>query len=196
MPVPTLDQLRKMPMADIKKDAKLGGALMRYMKGKHCEENFLFYFAKGDPMALYDRFIKSGAPMEVNLDSKLTKAAAQIASAGDAKMMQKVIDQGKKKADAMIRSDTMPGFLKSKEFKEYAEPIMRADAEKSVQSNVNKACKVLGISDKKLLSDAMVEMKLGNKKTAEKLLADLAKKEKIKDKAKDMIKTLEKAGVC
>jgi len=47
----------------------------------------------------------------------------------------------------------------------------------------------------KKLTRAMEEAAMGNKKEAEKLLAELAKSEKLSAKAADIMKALEKSGL-
>jgi hypothetical protein len=79
------------------------------------------------------------------------------------------------------------GFVASPEFKDYLK--------KEKMGDPTKAAKLLGIKDVKKLTRAMEEAAMGNKKEAEKLLAELAKSEKLAGKAADMVKALEKAGL-
>ncbi len=180
----------EMDLDKIKKDAKLCGALMNHMKKEHTLENFLFYFAKGNPEGLYAKFISPKAKDQVNLPSKIQKAADTLAKRGDweHKEWPKILKAAKRDIKGLVEGDVLPRFYKSKFYMEYCA--------KEKMGDPKKAAKLLGISNVKLLTEGMVAVASGNTKEAEKLLTKLAKEEKMKEKAKDLISTLEKSGLC
>ena len=85
-----------------------------------------------------------------------------------------------------VGTDVSLGFVASPEYKDYLK--------KEKMGDPTKAAKLLGIKDVKKLTRAMEEAAMGNKKEAEKLLAELAKSEKLAAKAADMMKALKNPG--
>lgn len=181
---------QEMDLDKIKKDAKLCGALMNHMKKEHTLENFQFYYAKGNPEGLYARFISPKSKEQVNLPAKIQKAADTLAKRGDweHKEWPKILKAAKRDIKGLVENDVLPRFYQSKFYKEYCV--------KQKMGDPKKAAKLLGISNVKLLTEAMAAAAMGDNKEAEKLMAKLIKEEKMKDKAKDLLNTLEKAGLC
>jgi hypothetical protein len=51
---------------EMKKDAKLFSLLMAFSIKQKTDENILFYFDKGNMGGLFPKYIKAGAPKEIN----------------------------------------------------------------------------------------------------------------------------------
>jgi hypothetical protein len=173
----------------IKKDAKLCAALMGYMNRTYSIESFKFYYDKGNAAGIYPKYIEDKAPLQVNIKAKTKKAADLLAKTGDFdnKAWEKIISKAKEEVQDMCRLDVFPEFYKSKEYQDYCK--------KEKMGDPKKAAKVLGISNIKLLTQAMEAAATGDDKEAKKLLEKLAKEEKIKSDYEAMIKALEKANL-
>lgn len=181
---------KPMDLDKIKKDAKLCAALMAHMKSGYTLENFLFYYAKGNPEGLYTKFLSPKSKQQVNLPSKIQKPADELAKKGDWKNKEwdKILKSARLDIKNLVQKDVLPRFYTSKEYKDYCA--------KEKMGDPKKAAKLLGVSDIKLLTEAMEAAATGDSKKAESLLKNLAKKEKMKDDAKNLLKSLEKAGLC
>ena len=77
MAVPTPEQ--------IKKNAKLTMALIKFGKKEYTQENIMYYFDKGNMAGVHPKYIKSGAPRMVNVSSR------------NREMMQKAFDANNEK---------------------------------------------------------------------------------------------------
>lgn len=90
----------------------------------------------------------------------------------------------------------MAGQMASiKKWAEDADELELVEDEAPKKADPGKAAKVLGITDVDKLKKAMQAQLDGDEKTALKLLTELAKEEKRKDKAEDLVKTMIKAGL-
>jgi hypothetical protein len=174
----------------IKKDSKLCAALMIHMKKELNDENFFFYFDKGNPDALYKKYLAKGSPKEVNIPGGLSNDIKKLGDKGDWKNKEwsKLIKKAKVEIHKMVKRDVFGRFYKGDAYKDYLK--------KEKMGDPKKAAKLLGISNVKLLTQAMGAAAVGDTKKAETLLGKLAKEEKIKDNAKSLLKALEKAGLC
>lgn len=92
--------------------------------------------------------------------------------------------------EKMWNGDVARRFVASPEYKAWE----AATAPKK-KADPTKAAKLLGIKDVAKLRKAMEASIDGNKATAVRLLSELAKEEKLKDKAEMIMKSLEKAGL-
>jgi len=91
---------------------------------------------------------------------------------------------------------TMAGQMASiKKMAEDADELEVIEDESSKKADPAKAAKLLGIRDADKLKKALEAQADGDEKTALKLLGELAKDEKRKDKADAMLKVLEKSGL-
>lgn len=90
----------------------------------------------------------------------------------------------------------MAGQMASiKKWAEDADELELVEEDAPKKADPGKAAKVLGITDVDKLKKAMQAQLDGDEKTALKLLTELAKEEKRKDKAEDLVKTMIKAGL-
>jgi len=90
----------------------------------------------------------------------------------------------------------MAGQMASiKKMAEDADELEVIEDESSKKADPAKAAKLLGIRDADKLKKALEAQADGDEKTALKLLGELAKDEKRKDKADAMLKVLEKSGL-
>jgi len=171
---------------DIKKIPKLCAALLEYMKRIHCEENFFFYFDKGDVESLYKKYIDPQAKLWVNLPANL--AARAEAMVGDFKDRgwPKLIKECKAVVKGMVEPGTLMGFYDSKEYEKYAR--------KEKMGDPRKAARLLGIKNVKLLEEAMLAVAMGEDREADKLLKQLAREEHIKEEVAAVRKGLADAG--
>jgi hypothetical protein len=176
-------------MDDVKKDAAIFGKLLAFAIKEKNEENILFYFDKGNMAALFPKYIKTGAPKEINIDSKLRD---KLENAFNAKkepdFMKAVVD-----AKNVCHGLAVDIWRRYQLTAEYKFIIARRAAEK----NAAKAMKVLGISagGKDLLLDAIAYGKIKNNAEALKKLDELAKKEKLKAKNDQILKNLAASGL-
>lgn len=174
---------------DIVKDKKMTAAYMGYCKRRYCLNEFMFTQNKGNAESLWVRYMDQKKGKEpVNITSKTHIAARALAEKGDFKHAdwKKIIATGKKEVVLMLNKDVM-GFTGSDEYKKYVAENQMGDPKK--------AAKLLGITDAKTLKDVMVNVAVGDKKTAEKLWKDLMKKEKIIQDYKAMCAALKKANL-
>jgi hypothetical protein len=176
-------------LEDVKADPKMMAAFLAYSKRRHCLNEVLFYFDKGNAAGIYPKYIDPKSPQAANLTDKVANPAKELAAKGDFANPKwaEILQMGKEEMVGHVGADVGLGFIASVEYKDYLK--------KEKMGDPTKAAKVLGIKDVKKLTRAMEEAAVGNKKEAEKLLGELAKAEKLAQKAADMIKALEKAGL-
>jgi hypothetical protein len=174
---------------DIKKDAKMMAAYLAYAKRRHILNEVKFYFNKGNAASLWPGYLDPDGSDPVNVSSKITKAGKMLADQNDFDnaAWSKIIASAKKEVAYTLTDELKDGFLASKEYKEYVAENRMGDPKK--------AAKLLGISDVKKLTDAMKAQATGDSKTAAKLFGEIAKKEKLKDDAKALMKALDSAGL-
>ena len=178
-----------MNLDQIRKNAKLSAALLEHMKKEFNDENFFFYFDKGNPEGLFNKYIKKGSKYEVNLPSKLNKAWHLLAEKGDWKHKEwpKVVKESKTDIHKLVAKDILPRFYKGEAYGNYMK--------KEKMGDPKKAAKILGIKEVKLLTEAMGAHVTGDKAKTKKLFAELIKKEKMRESVEQIIKNLEKAGL-
>lgn len=174
---------------DWKKNATLFGMLLKFSIKEKTDENILFYFDKGNMAAIYPKYIKSGAPKEINIASPLQTALTEAFNAKD----EAAFKAAQEKARAAIAKLSEQIIDRFKASTEYKFMVARTGAEK----NAAKAMKVLGISakGKDLLLDGIAYLAIGKKTDASKKFADLAKQEKLKDNAEAIMKSLKASGL-
>lgn len=179
-------------LADVKSEPKLLAFVLTEAKRLHCQENVMFFFAKGNEEGLYGRYLSPKSATQINLDSKLQGAFDKLAEAKDWKNAAwgKLLDAARNEANHMFLRDTKPKILKSKEYAAYVE----ANRPKKT-GDPAKAAKLLGIGDIAKLKKAFEYKAKGDSKNADKLMDEIAKEEKMKDKAAAIWKSLEKAGL-
>ena len=100
-------------------DAKLLAALQAYMKKERNDENFAFFFDKGNNEALYTKYVKRGAQKEINLPAKTKGPLDALAAVKNWNGMTPGMKLAKDNIRALINSDIMPRFERSKEYADY-----------------------------------------------------------------------------
>jgi hypothetical protein len=175
-------------LADIKNDPKVMGAYLAYAKRRITLNEVLFFFDKGNAAGIYPKYLDKKSANAANVSSAVTDPAKVLADANDFANPKwaGIIQAGKIEVGQALQAD-VPTFLKSPEYKAYLR--------KEKMGDPSKAAKLLGIKDVKKLTAAMEEIAAGNKAVAERLFADLIKAEKMKQKAADVMKALEKSGL-
>ncbi|MEM0984219.1 MAG: hypothetical protein AAGI17_09745, partial [Planctomycetota bacterium] len=122
----------KMTLEQIKSEAALIAALLKYTKRTLCDENLLFYFAKGDPLAIYDRYVDMKSKSPINIGSGTRRKCEAARASNDKTVMKKALTPARNEIRTLITSDIMPKFIKSREYAAYAEPIRRKEANTAV----------------------------------------------------------------
>lgn len=179
-------------LSELKADPKLLAAALIFAKKEHNDENILFFYDKGNAEGIYPKYIDAKAKSQVNLTSKLFEAMGKLASAKDWKngLWDGLLKLAKAEIEKMWNGDVAKRFVASSEYKAWE--IAKTPKKKADPA---KAAKLLGIKDVVKLKKALDAGIAGDKATAHKLLGELAKEEKLKDKAEQIMKSLEKAGL-
>ena len=107
-------------MDQIKGDAKKLAALFTFMKKEHNDENFSFYFDKGNSEALYAKYIAKNAAKQVNLPGNIMQGLHGMASLKNWKAMDAGMKAAKENILKMVNADVMPRFERSPEWKAVA----------------------------------------------------------------------------
>lgn len=102
-----------------KSDPKLLAALLAFMKREHNDENYLFYFDKGNNEAVYKKYIAKAAPKQVNLPAPITNPLTALAAVKNWNGMTLGIKAAKASILKLVNSDAMPRFEKSAEYAAY-----------------------------------------------------------------------------
>lgn len=174
---------------EMKKDPKLFALLMAFSIKQKTDENILFYFDKGNMGGLFPKYIKAGAPKEINIDSKLrTRMTTAFNTKNEADFKKDLVIA--KKECLSLCSQIINGFKATPEYK-------FLEAREAAEKNAAKAMKVLGISNagKDKLLDAIAYLKIGNAAAGKKCLEQLAAAEKMQEKADMIMKNLKASGL-
>ena len=83
-------------------------AFRKFMQAEHAEENLLFLFDKNGNEAVYSKYIKDGAPEQVNLPAKIVTPLKTLAS----QKKWSAMGPGLKEARKIIAANTNDGGLK------------------------------------------------------------------------------------
>ncbi len=179
-------------MSELKADPKLLAAALAHGKKSMSIENVLFFHDKGNAQAVYPKYISEKSATQVNLPSAVFNPMKALADKADWKhaSWDTLIKTAKLSIEKMWNADVAPRFVTSPEYKAYE--IAKAPKKKA---DPGKAAQLLGIKDVAKLKKALELSIDGNKASAIKLLAEIAKEEKMKDKAEAIMKALEKAGL-
>ena len=65
---------------DAKKDTQLKLLMGKYLNDNHNAENFAFYFSTEGEQALYNKYVRAGAPEQVNLPTSVRKPLDELAA--------------------------------------------------------------------------------------------------------------------
>lgn len=78
---------------------------------EHSEENFLFVYDKSNNQVLYEKYIKEGAPREVNISGAQRSALIALAATKKWSAMNAPMQVARKEIIKLINSDSLPRFL-------------------------------------------------------------------------------------
>jgi hypothetical protein len=172
-------------LTEVKADAKVWAAYLAFTKRNFTQNEALFYFDNGNAQGVYAKYIDPKSAKQANLTGRVTNPAKELADADDFNnpKWKAIIKAGKDEVADNLIDALKNDFPRSPEYK------------KAVMGDPKKAAKILGITDVKKLTKAMEEVVAGDKREAEKLLAELVKSEELTQKAADMLRALEKAGL-
>ena len=107
-------------MDQVKGNPKKLAALLTFMKKEHNEENFMFYFDKGNAEGVFKKYISKSAAQQVNLPANITNPLEAMASIKNWKAMDPGIKLAKESVLKMVNNDVMPRFERSPEWKAVA----------------------------------------------------------------------------
>ncbi len=127
-------------LATLKSDPELFTAAFNFCKKEFSTENILFYYAKGDPKEIYEKFIGPDAEAQVNLPSQLAEPMHKLA--GDAgknpdawkdPAWTKLLEDSRESIKYMWDKDTRRRFLESNEYKAVSAKVTANAAKAAVQ---------------------------------------------------------------
>lgn len=105
---------------EAKKDAQLRALLKTFMEKSGLDETFEFlYTSESNNQTLYNRFIKSGAPMEVNIDGAQKDPLDDLARAGQWDRMDDGIKASRKFLIKTLQDDVKLKFGRSDEYRRW-----------------------------------------------------------------------------
>lgn len=179
MPLPQIS-LEEMP-----KHPKLMAGLLALAKRETNMEGFLFYFDKGNMAGVHPKYVKVGAPKEVNISSKLRSQMQAHYDKGEEPQWNALAE----KAESEVRFLILPTVRKFYKTEGYVRPML--------ESNLKKAVKLLGIEAPQQagLMDCLVAFHTGGDTAGIKKLGPFLKKAKIMIEVKIIMNNLKKAGL-
>ncbi len=175
-------------------DGKLGPVFRAFVKSRYADENTAFLDANYDPKKMYNTFIKSGAPREINIAHTLRHKAERIGETADWKHRdwKGIIRNCANTCETLLDSNFKLAFWSSKPF--LAHHAARVTAK--MTGDPKKAAKLLGIGDVKTLTDLIFNIAAGFDTEAAKLSDKLVKAEKLKMKSAVLMRELKRAGLA
>ena len=187
-------EVAKMGFDNIKKDNTLFNAVSKALAKGFAKEQFEYLNEKKrDPDHLYTKFVKNN---DINIASSMQKELADAIEAGDKAKAKKAIIKIDDECDSLLKTNLRPKIVGDVSFKTWVEQQNEPEIRKQAAKNAAAAGKKLGIKDVDSLEKALASMMRGDKDEAVKALTKLAKEENLKEKAADMLKALEKAGLA
>lgn len=174
---------------DMKKNAKAFAMLIEFSKKEKTDENILFYYDKGNMDGLFPKYIKDGAPKEINIAGALRKKLTEAFNSKNKAEFDKHLKTAKTECQKLC-DQIVNRFTVTPEY-------MFMEARVKAEGNAAKAIKVLGITSrgKDMLVDAIAWAKIKKPAEAKKCLEALAKSEKLAEKADILLKNLASAGL-
>jgi hypothetical protein len=105
---------------EARKDAQLRALLKTFMEKAGQDETFEFIFtSEANNQTLYNRFIRSGAPMEVNIDGAQKDPLDDLARAGRWDQMGAGLKAARKFLIGTFESEVRLKFARSDEYRRY-----------------------------------------------------------------------------
>jgi len=187
-------EVAKMGFDNIKKDNTLFNAVSKALAKGLAKEQFDYLNEKKrDPEHLFDKFVKNN---DINIASSMQKELADAIEADDKGKAKKAIIKIDAECDSLLKTNLRAKIVGDVSFKTWVEQQNEPEIKKQAAKNAAAAGKKLGIKDTDSLEKAIASMLRGDKDDALKALTQLAKQEKLTEKAADMLKALEKAGLA
>lgn len=113
-----------MPIPSAKlEDARTDNALLllirAYMQRSQTMESFEFYYSKESNEAQYNRYIREGAPDQVNIDAATRRPLDELATAGQYDRMGPGLKKAKDAVAEMVNNDVLERFSGTPEYKRW-----------------------------------------------------------------------------
>jgi hypothetical protein len=186
----SLDILNNVSLDTLKSDPKLFDAALAFAKKEFNSENILFFYDKSETKVLYEKYISTNAPLQVNLPGPLADPMHALAAASD---WTNPAWTGHLKAARfnlvrMWRGDCKQRFLKTPEFR--STPTGQKAAAAASAANVSSAAAKAvsaGLATQKAASSAVAAQKAspaGQKQEKPEAPAPVARKADPKKAAK------------
>jgi hypothetical protein len=176
---------KKLKLAEIQKDKKLMGAFLQFAKDEHALENVTFYFDKGNMAGVHPKYIRVGAPKQINISSGVRSNLQKHYDNNDESAWDEELEKAK---------DEIFGFLSRLVTSfHFTEPYIRM----MLADGTAKAAKVLGIDKKhhEKLIDCLVLFHTGKVPAGKKKLGEFLKKAKIQIEVDIVLENLKKQGL-
>jgi len=110
MPLPTPT------MSMITSDSQLRNLLYSYLKQTFAEENFEFYFSTEGNRVKYQKYIRTGAPKEINITYDTRARLQQLAENGQWAQMNALMKVAKAEIGRLMSDDSLPKLQKTDEY--------------------------------------------------------------------------------
>jgi hypothetical protein len=104
---------------EARKDAQLRGLLQVFMKRSGLDETFDFVYSSEKNQALYTKYIKDGAPMQVNIDETQRAPLDALAKAGEWDKMDAGMKTARNFLIKTLQDDVKLKFGRSDEYKRW-----------------------------------------------------------------------------
>jgi len=104
---------------DAKNDSTLKLLMGAYLNKNHNAENFAFYFSTEGDQALYNKYVRAGAPEQVNLPTSVRKPLDDLAARGEWAKMTAPMAAARKSIGSMAAADVLTRFAATDEYKRW-----------------------------------------------------------------------------
>lgn len=189
------NEVQAMGFEGIKKDSTLFNAVSKALAKAQNKDQFHFLNDKNrDARYLYLKYVK---PNVINIAGSVQNMAKLLAEgpAPDPAKLELLMKGITNEVNKLFKTNIKGALLTSEAFKIWCQMQNLPEAKKLATASAVKVSKVLGLSDPKQLSIAMVLMATGEKAKASSMLATIAKEEKKKDIAKVVEASLKASGL-
>jgi hypothetical protein len=174
-PAPTLEAAAK--------DNTLKLLMQAYMKKAFADESFDFYFSKANNQVLYHKYVKQGAPDQVNLPSSARIPLDKLAQAGQWGNMDAPMKKAREAIAAMVRNDVLSRFVESPEYIRWAVVKYKKSSDDGVKAT-NLLAKELTSSKNLATLKALMQVVEGGRTPADRKKAYVAIQGLVKKKEK------------
>jgi len=174
-PPPTFDMASK--------DNTLKLAMQAYMKKAFADESFDFYFSKENNQVLYHKYVKQGAPNQVNLPSSARIPLDKLAQAGQWDKMAAPMKKARTVIAGMVKNDVLGRFAQSPEYIRWAVVKFKKSSDEGVKAT-NLLAKELSSSKNLATLKALMQVVEGGRTPADRKKAYVAIQGLVKQKDK------------